>query len=194
MTEKRTFLQRLFGGGEKPSTQPSAPPPAPSAPASTEPLPTLWHSLGVLFDIDALGRTDEERMFYGRQARVIFMKHFRSCYVGRCYLWHGDTQSTLDGAQARRFCIAVTTMFPSELQRVRTTYDMANDTGLAPRRQRFLENPVDLDFATDEPKIIRREPLPLWFSVDDTSTVVLPAAEAEDIELMERFGWFYRVG
>jgi len=193
MTQKRTFLQRLFGGGEKPSTQRGAPPPAPSAPAATEPLPTLWHSLGVQFDIDQLGTTDQERMFYGQQARLIFMKHFKSCHVGRCYLWHGDTQSTLDGAQARRFCIAVTANTPSALERVRTTFARAADKGLAPSSQRFLEHPVDLDFASGAPKLIRREPWPLWFSVDETSTAVLPAAEREDIELLERFGWPYRV-
>jgi len=168
--------------------------PSPSAPAAGRAAPTLWPSLGVLFDIDELGASDDERVFYGYQARLIFMRHFKPRRFGRAYLWHGDTQSTLDGARERRFCIAVTTPWPAGIEMVRAAFAKAADKGLAPPALRFVEHPVDIDFASGAPKPIRREPLPLWLSIDDNHTAVLPAAEREDIDLCERFSWRYRVG
>ena len=66
----------------------------------------IWPSVGVLFEIDHLGATPEEQMYYGSQARKIFVKHFRPSMASPSYLWHGDTQETLNGNE-NRFCIAV---------------------------------------------------------------------------------------
>jgi hypothetical protein len=49
------------------------------APKAVEPVavatPQVWPSVEVIFEIDQLGTTLQERMFYGLQARHIFMKY-----------------------------------------------------------------------------------------------------------------------
>lgn len=128
-------------------------------------------------------------MFYGTQARLIFMKHFNPRAVGRSYLWQGDTQKTLDG-NARQFCIAVSVSNPAALNALRDAFSRASDKGLAASAMRFSERPVDLDFSTGSPKPVRREPLPVWMWIEDGGRAVVD--DPEDVELCKHYGWAYR--
>lgn len=154
----------------------------------------IWPSIGVLFAIDKLGATDDERMFYGTQARRIFMQHFKPRAIGGgAYLWQGDAQTRGSDGE-RRFCIAVSLEDGTKLATVQGFFADAGDRGLAPFTQRFCMHPVDVDFSTGAPKPIRREPLPLWLGIDSHGTIVLPVADAEDESLCDEFGWSFRVG
>jgi hypothetical protein len=154
---------------------------------------SVWPSVGVLFDIDRLGSTPEEHVFYGNQARQIFMPHLDPRTVAPAMLWHGDTQKTLDGAEERRFCIAVTTKTPGALGTVITAFSRLTDVGLAPVEQRFSYHPVDVEFANGPSRAIYLEPLEVWMSIDEQAIAVLPRPLNEDIELCRRFGWRYRL-
>ena len=189
MTERRGFFGRLFGSGKPAAKHAAASLPAPRA-ATSAAAPTVWPSLGVVFEIDSLGATDEERMFYGTPARLIFMKHFDPRAVGRSYLWQGDTQQTLSG-DARQFCVAVSARHPSALTALRGVFSKASDKGLAAIGQRFSEHPVDLDFSSGSAKPVRREPLPLWLSIEDDGSAIVD--DAEDVQLCRQYRWAYRV-
>jgi hypothetical protein len=153
----------------------------------------IWPSIGVLFAIDKLGETDDERMFYGTQARRIFMRHFNPRAIGGAYLWHGDAQTRGPDGE-RRFCIAVSLQDGTKLGKVQEFFAHESDRGLAPFTQRFCMHPVDVDFSTGAPRPIRREPLPLWLGLDSSGIAVLPVADAEDESLCDEFGWSFRVG
>lgn len=120
----------------------------------------IWLSVGVLFDIDNLGATRIEHMFYGKQARKIFMKNFDPRTAAPAVLWSGDTQKTLDGEE-NRFCIAITTS--SEiLESVIAAFSRLTDAGLAPPGERFCKDPVSLDVSASTPRAI-----PPWLSIDE---------------------------
>jgi len=143
-------------------------------------------SVGILFDIDQLGETEHEKMFYGDQARLIFMQHFDPATVPSAAVWFGDTQATLNGDE-NRFCIAVTARQSSQIVRLRDSFQNVDAKGLAARRDRFLEGPVNLDDSTG--KRLGGEPLILWCTVNPEGVIVLsPPAQNVDIELCRRFG------
>jgi hypothetical protein len=152
-----------------------------------------WPSLGILFDIDRLGDTEMERMFYGNQARQIFMEHLDPGFVGPAWLWQGDTQATLDGRE-RCFCIAATAKDPQMLMVLRQGFSDIEAKGLAPRASRFLEQPVPVEMSMGIPKPIHREPLDLWFSVDEQGTFGLPSPLLmDDVLVCHKYGRKFRV-
>jgi hypothetical protein len=71
------------------------------APKTVEPVavatPQVWSSVGVIFEIDQLGTTQQERMFYGLRARQIFMKHINPVTDSPAFVCAGDTQGALNG-------------------------------------------------------------------------------------------------
>lgn len=154
--------------------------------------PDRWESIGVLFDIDQLGETEEQRRSYGHQALLIFMRHLDPCAVGRAVLWHGDTDATLRGGE-QRYAIAVTPENPAALTLIREAFSRVEDKGLAPLSQRFCKHPVDLDFSSGSPRAISREPLPLGFSLDEDGTCVITKLNGEDVALCRKFGWRFKL-
>jgi hypothetical protein len=155
------------------------------------PSSNIWPSVGVLFDIDSLGATPSEHMFYGLQARLIFMKYFHPRMASPAVLWSGDTQKTLDGNE-NRFCIAISAGAIA-LESVMAAFSHLSDAGLASPEERFCKHPVDLDLSTGSPRAIHLEPLPLWLSIDAQGVAVLPEPViAEDVELCRQHGWKYR--
>ena len=154
--------------------------------------PDRWESIGVLFDIDQLGETEEQQSSYGHQALLIFMRHLDPRAVGRAVLWHGDTAATLGGSE-QRYAIAVTPENPAALTLIREVFSKVEDKGLAPLSQRFCRHPVDLDFSTGSPRPISREPLPLWFSLDDDGTCVITQLSGDDVALCSKFGWKFKL-
>lgn len=159
-----------------------------SSAAKEDPSSDVRPSVGVLFDIDHLGATPEEHMFYGLQARRIFMKCFHPRMASPAVLWAGDTQRTLDGLE-NRFCIAITAK-ASDLESVVGAFSRLSDAGLVSAQERFCQHPVDLDVSAGSPRAIHREPLPMWLSIDEHGVVILPEPiNAEDVQLCRQHHW-----
>jgi hypothetical protein len=91
-------------------------------------------SIGVVFDIDALGSG-----FYGASAWRAFMRHVRPENINGCSLKEGDTQGTLSGSR-REFCIAVEG--PGlDVDAIKKTFEQSSEKGLASATRRFIFKP-----------------------------------------------------
>lgn len=91
--------------------------------------------IGVVFDIDALGG------IYGYSAYKIFFKNLDPLRMGHFNIFDGDTKGSLYGND-NQYCIAVQTRDPGVIDYVKDTMSKADDEGLAPLNQRFIEDPA----------------------------------------------------
>jgi hypothetical protein len=152
-----------------------------------------WESIGILFDIDKLGEKEEEQIFYGHQARLIFMRHLAPLTIAPAFLWFGDTQATLNGKE-NCYCIAITVKHREAIEKIKKIFAKVEVKGLAPLDKRFCEHPVDVDTSSGAPEPIHQEPLPLWGIIDEAGFFHPKGGDdAEDIFLCNKFGWKYRL-
>jgi hypothetical protein len=112
-------------------------------------------SLGVLFDIDALGGG-----FYGNVAYRILLRHLDRGALRGTSFFDGDTSATLAG-DARTYCIAVECPDATVMADIETRLAKANDPSLYPPDRRFLRDPA-----------IKSEPLVFAGRIDEHGMLV----------------------
>lgn len=152
------------------------------SPTPSDVVPSGFHAgwslqslpgIGVLFDIDALGRG-----FYEGKAWRLFMSKTDPERLGACLLRHGDTCATLAGS-ARRFCIAVYGPEAS-VRYIRNVFADLEDKGLAPKARRLLEK-----------RELASAPLSLKGGVDGSGRFVEDSWDRSSHDLCREAGWGY---
>jgi hypothetical protein len=134
--------------------------------------------IGVLFSIDGLGRG-----FYSYQAWKIFMHHCQGERLAASVLFEGDTKETLNG-QGDEFCISVGASREPTIQYVKEVLSKANDKGLMPVEDRFLEGNVTRWSGGNQPLVLRAR-------VDYRGRFVSKKWSGIDEKLCEEAGWIY---